>query len=91
MQDVLVVAAQPSSRLVDRHAVADAADDVLQAAPRTTVVEHLVAGDDPQVVPARERAQPCLLRDLFGATVADDERVEPIAEGLAQPRHRAIR
>ena len=66
-----------------RHAVADAGEDILKRAARRRVVEHLGGGDQGKTGALGMAAHARLLANLLGAAMSDHHRVEPVAERLA--------
>jgi len=83
-QVVLVVAPDLHAGGRERHAVADAGQDVLQRPARARVIEDLVRGDQRQPGGDRARADPGLARHVIGAAMAREHRVQAIAERIAQ-------
>ena len=58
---------QQSSRLIDRHMLADASDDVLQHASFRRVIEHIVDGDQRDETLARNRCKSLETTDIVAA------------------------
>ena len=68
----------------ERDAVADAGQDVLQVAARRRVVQHLGGGDQGQAAAPGMAAQAGFPSHFLGASVPGCQRVQPVAERLAQ-------
>ena len=83
LQGVLGVGLGPPPRGGQRHAVADAGEDVLERAAGRCVVEHLGGRDQGETGALRMAAHARLLANLLGAAVPAHHRVEPVAERLA--------
>jgi hypothetical protein len=86
-QIVLVVAADLAAGGRERHAVANARQHVLQRTPRTRVIAHLARGDERDVRLAGTRTHARLAHDVVGLAMAEQHRVQAIAERVAQIAH----
>ena len=85
LEVMLAVGTQQSACAVQRGAVPDAGDHVLQRAPAAVVVEHLGGGGKGEGEPAAERCQPPLDPGVVGQPVARDQSIEPGAKRLPEP------
>jgi hypothetical protein len=83
-EGVQVIAAGELTGGVYRDPVPDAGENVLQGAPGRAVIEDLLPGDDGQAPAGGAGAQAGLLHGFLGLAVPGGERVEAVAEGLAQ-------
>ncbi len=81
---MLGVGGERGAGLVQRFADADRGEHFLQAAAVGGVVEDLGGGDDGDPRAVGLAAHPGFAGEVVGAQVAGDQRVEPIAERLAQ-------
>ena len=70
LQPALGVGLQPEPRLVDRAALADAGQDVLQGPPAGVVVEHLARRDQGRAGRGAQGLQPGQLLQVAGAVAA---------------------
>jgi hypothetical protein len=77
---VLVVAADEAACGRERDAVADAREHVLQGATRARVIEDFCRRDERNAMGSGTGAEAFFAWHVIGATMAGEDRVEPIAE-----------